>query len=164
MRDTEAVATLVPLIGDRNASVARAAVVSLSAIGGQAATDAVTGALEHTRADVRLAAATGLRRLNATAAVPALWRAYRAEKDDEAGVPMARALVALGYRDAASVPVIVGELDQRRQRLWFGHVLLLRHLTGQAIGPIHPEAGTMRERDAELAKWRAWCVAAGHCK
>lgn len=84
-----------------------------------------------------------------------LWQAYQAEKEPRAGSSIASALVEVGFTDQSAVPVLLGRLDLKANKLWFSDVTLLRHLTKQQFGPRH-EYVDAKDRDAELAKWRQW--------
>jgi putative heme-binding domain-containing protein len=148
-------------IASPDAKVALAAAAALGAIGGREAEEALLGALEEKRPDVRKAAIASLGALGAKAAVPGLMKAYldpatRFEAVSAlAAVPDLRALdayleglggrnaqvreacrKALGAVSAGALPMLEERLDQQR-------------LSGEVIG----ELQRLYNRPVPITEW-----------
>jgi len=85
-----------------------------------------------------------------------LWSAYRNEKDSAVGRPLADALIAGKFHDKTAIPYLVAGLNKDKNTLWFANVKLLRHLTGQKLGPADEYSGDEKSLKADLDKWREW--------
>ncbi len=51
--------------------------------------------------------------------------------------------------------VLNGRLDPARNPLWYEDIRLLKHLTGQDLGPDYKSVDE-KNRDAAVEKWRQW--------
>lgn len=110
-------------------------------------------------ADLRTTAASALVATNERLEAEdftALWTAYERERDRNARRLLADALIEGGFADKARIPMLIGGLDEDKNRSWFGNVRLLRHLTGQKLGPENEGSGDKKTRKAEFEKWREW--------
>ena len=85
-----------------------------------------------------------------------LWSAYQKEKDSSIGGRLADALIAGKFNDKTTILFLVAGLDEGKNKLWFANVKLLRHLTGQKLGPEYEFSGDKKSRKADLDKWREW--------
>ncbi|MBI1792375.1 MAG: HEAT repeat domain-containing protein [Acidobacteria bacterium] len=110
-------------------------------------------------ADVRTTAVTALKatdeKLEAED-ITALWAAYERERDRRARGRLADALIEGGFADKARIPALIDGLDADKNPSWFANVKLLRHLTGQKLGPENEYSRDKKARKAELDKWREW--------
>jgi HEAT repeat protein len=89
----------------------------------------------------------------------ALWMAWERERDPYARERLADALIAGGFGDKTRIPELIDGLDEDKNQSWFANVKLLRHLTGQKLGPENKYSGDKKTRKAEFEKWRAWRAA-----
>ncbi len=87
----------------------------------------------------------------------ALWAAFTATRQERPAEQVARALIDGGFNDRSVVPALIAGLDERRNDAWFANVLLLRHLTGQTIGPEY-RFGSRDSHEADFARWRTWAA------
>jgi hypothetical protein len=87
----------------------------------------------------------------------ALWAAFTGTREERPAEQVAKALIAGGFNDRSVVPALIAGLDEGRNKAWFANVLLLRHLTGQAIGPEY-SFGSRQSHEAEFARWRTWAA------
>ena len=86
----------------------------------------------------------------------ALWGAYERERDHRARERLADAMIETKFSDNSRIPALIGGLDEDKNQAWFANVKLLRHLTGQKLGPEYQFSGDKKSRKAELEKWREW--------
>jgi HEAT repeat protein len=89
----------------------------------------------------------------------ALWSAFARERDRYARARLADALAEGGFSDKSRIPELVAGLDEDKNPSWFANAKLLRHLTGQKLGPENEYTGDRKSRKVELEKWRSWWAA-----
>jgi HEAT repeat protein len=161
LKDADAVPVLTSAANDSDRDTYQAVLTALAEIGADSMRPALTTALRSTHWQVRSQAARAIaeRKFPET---PALWQALLVERNDGAGSSIVTALIALGFAEPVAAPLVAG-LDPAKNPLWFEHVRLLRHLTGQSIGPASESTGR-QERTVELGRWRTWCASAPECR
>jgi HEAT repeat protein len=156
LSDNQAKESLLAAATDADASLYESALDALAAIYDKDADATLITAIQSRHSSVRRMAVRRLRNSKSTELLTAIANAYQNERDANAGEEMTATLIALGFSDKAFVPILIGRLDPKKNPLWFEDVRLLRHLTGEKLGPEYKWTGNDKDRAAELEKWRQW--------
>lgn len=157
MQDALGIPALQSALDDFDKDVYEEALTALVGLAAKDVDQAALHALKSAHPNVRRRAADRVGQAKPEGAAAALWEAYQAEKDEEAGSRISQALVAVAFEDQAAVPFLVGRLNPKANKLWYSDVVLLRQVTKQSFGPEFKYVGD-KQRDAELAKWRSWAA------
>jgi HEAT repeat protein len=149
--DRGVVPNLIVALMDTELVVRRAAVEALGRLGGNEARDTLIKLLTNKESVIRADAALALGGIREKVVVLALIRSLG---DDEALVRASAAFVLGGQGDAGAISPLVDALADEDENVRAKAHLSLKRLTKQDFG-FNPDA-PQADRDAAMAKWRAW--------
>lgn len=152
---TESLAAIKESLSDSNERLYKAALAAMDKLATADTDAAALTALSSRHSAIRREGAEMVGKRKPAGAVAALWIAYQKETDESPGQRMAETLAELKFSDPSAVAWLLPRLDQKKNKLWYSDIELLKHLTGQDYGPEHRWANN-KERDIAIAKWVEW--------
>jgi HEAT repeat protein len=111
--------------------------------------------LEHTDPEVRSSASWAVRDLSPTGQVPKVAEVFLRTSDPQVISACAHLLIAGKWQDQSAIPNLVGKLRTVNEYERYDLIRLLRHLSGNAMGP-KDENEWYEDPEGWYNKWLDW--------
>lgn len=142
-------------LGDADPNVVEIAIRGVSSGGKQAAVPALLPLCSHATSSVRWRAATAIAAAGAGEHAAGIYSTFLASEDTQVAAPLAEALIKAKWSQPGAPGTLAEKLAKAKDMMRFQVIRLLRHLSGDAMGPENV-GEFFKDPGGWVEKWRQW--------